>query len=218
MKCKVIMMVIVFTMTVCMGCSSFGKKFSKTGRPTSNMTIKEYRQYVVKQVVPVFAKLQRAVDEYVAQNGYKDVLFTGTEANADLNYDLDGFYDEERDSHHRPINESTYHFDGYYSNDGRYTTPRNYNLKVYCNDDKGKHPKQDYKHSASPNLCSIEMNLLDIDSSISSTKSSEGWSEADGNFSGQITWGKNEPWKLLDMIPSNFTGKAKPSRIIFINE
>ncbi len=216
MKCKVIMMVIVFTMTVCMGCSSFGKKFSKTGRPSSNMTIKEYRQYVVKQVVPVFKELQRAVDEYVAQNGYKDVLFTGTEANADLNYDLDGFYDEERDSHHRPINESTYHFDGYYSNDGKYTTPRNYNLKVYCNDDKGKRQKQDYKHSASPNLCIIEMNLLDIDSSISSTKSDEGWEEAVGTFSGQIAWEGKEEWKLLDMIPSNFTGKAKPSRIIFV--
>ncbi len=217
MKCKAIMAVIIFTMTVCMGCSSFGKKFSKTGRPSSNMTIKEYRQYVVKQVVPVFKELQRAVDEYVAQNGYKDVLFTGTEANAYLNYDLDGFYDGERDSHHRPINGYTYHFDGYYVNDGKYTTPRNYNLKVYCNDDKGKHSKQDYKYFVSPNTCFIEMDLLDIDGSIHSVKSIEGWIPAEGKFSGEITWGKNEDDELLDMIPSSFTGKVKPGRITFIS-
>ena len=70
-----------------LGCSSLThKKLDAQGHPTNNMSIRAYREYVVKRIVPTIQDIQQDIDEYVAKYGYQNEVFLGTDATMYLDF------------------------------------------------------------------------------------------------------------------------------------
>lgn len=178
-----------FAMGMCIltnvGCSSIvHKKFDAQGHPTNNMSIREYRKYVVKRIVPTIQDIQQDIDEYVAKYGYQNEVFLGTDASQYLDFVPEENLYIENSTDNDNLNPDEIHV--YEMIPGKYYSEKDYLISANCFE-QGR--------------CEIKVSILNLGLYIELTKGFRGILSP-RDKSKVVFLEKSDYWNLPEISPT----------------